>query len=71
MASFLSAVSLLGTAAEAYLSGMQFSLMIFAYLIAFPLASEIYMPVYYKLRLASAHEVSRRMFMSTHILVWL
>ncbi|KAF8571443.1 hypothetical protein P879_02159 [Paragonimus westermani] len=56
MASFLSAVSLLGTAAEAYLSGMQFSVMIVAYLIAFPVASEVYMPVYYKLHLASAHE---------------
>ncbi|KAF8566223.1 hypothetical protein P879_09188 [Paragonimus westermani] len=56
MASFLSAVSLLGTTAEAYLSGMQFYMMIAAFSIAFPLASEVYMPVYYKLRLASAHE---------------
>ncbi|KAA3671082.1 uncharacterized protein DEA37_0005094 [Paragonimus westermani] len=71
MASFLSAVSLLGTAAEAYLSGMQFYMMIAAFSIAFPVTSEVYMPVYYKLRLASAHEVSRIMFMSTHILVWL
>ncbi|KAF7257374.1 hypothetical protein EG68_06760 [Paragonimus skrjabini miyazakii] len=60
MASFLSAVSLLGTAAEAYLSGMQFCVMIVAYLIAFPVASEVYMPVFYKLRLASAHEVGNR-----------
>ncbi|KAF6779186.1 hypothetical protein AHF37_01271 [Paragonimus kellicotti] len=56
MASFLSAVSLLGTAAETYLSGVQFCVMIVAYLIAFPVASEVYMPVFYKLRLASAHE---------------
>ncbi|KAA3671874.1 uncharacterized protein DEA37_0012801, partial [Paragonimus westermani] len=56
MASFLSAVSLLGTAAEAYLSGMQLYVTVFAFLIALPVASEVYMPVYYKLRLASAHE---------------
>ncbi|KAF7233234.1 hypothetical protein EG68_09597 [Paragonimus skrjabini miyazakii] len=56
VASFLSAVSLLGTAAEAYLTGIQFSGMISAHLIAFPVASEVYMPVFYKLRLATAHE---------------
>ncbi|TGZ56703.1 hypothetical protein CRM22_010104 [Opisthorchis felineus] len=56
MASFLSAISLLGTTTEAYVYGIEFICMILAYSIAFPLAAEIYMPVYYKLRLTSAHE---------------
>ncbi|KAF7259601.1 hypothetical protein EG68_03153 [Paragonimus skrjabini miyazakii] len=56
MASFLSAVSLMGTASEAYLYGFQFILMIVAYFIAFSVAAEVYMPVFYKLRLVSAHE---------------
>ncbi|VDP93772.1 unnamed protein product [Echinostoma caproni] len=58
MASFLSAVSLMGTTTEAYLSGLQFICMILAYIIAFPLTAEMYMPVFYKLRLSCAHEVS-------------
>lgn len=60
MASFLSAVSLLGTTAESYLSGLQFICMIFAYFISFSITSEVYMPVFYKLRLSCAHEVSLR-----------
>ncbi|KAG5442554.1 Sodium-coupled monocarboxylate transporter 1 [Clonorchis sinensis] len=56
MASFLSAISLLGTTTEAYVYGIEFICMILAYSIAFPLAAEIYMPVYYKLRLTSAYE---------------
>ncbi|KAA0189025.1 Sodium-coupled monocarboxylate transporter [Fasciolopsis buskii] len=56
MASFLSAVSLLGTTAESYLSGLQFICMIFAYFISFSITSEVYMPVFYKLRLSCAHE---------------
>ncbi|TPP57983.1 putative sodium-dependent multivitamin transporter [Fasciola gigantica] len=56
MASFLSAVSLMGTCSEAYLYGIQFILMIGAYVIGFSVASEVYLPVFYKLRVTSAHE---------------
>ncbi|KAF6778267.1 hypothetical protein AHF37_02462 [Paragonimus kellicotti] len=56
MASFLSAVSLMGTASEAYLYGIQFVLMIVAYCIGFSVAAEVYMPVFYNLHLVSAHE---------------
>lgn len=58
MASFLSAVSLMGTCSEAYFYGIQFILMIVAYVIGFSLTAEVYMPVFYKLRVTSAHEVS-------------
>ncbi|VDQ02046.1 unnamed protein product [Trichobilharzia regenti] len=57
MASFLSAVGILGTASEAYKFGVQFILLVGGYLIAFPVAAYVYMPVFYKLRLNSAHEV--------------
>ncbi|KAA0185294.1 Sodium-coupled monocarboxylate transporter 1, partial [Fasciolopsis buskii] len=50
MASFLSAVSLMGTCSEAYFYGIQFILMIVAYVIGFSLTAEVYMPVFYKLR---------------------
>uniref|UniRef100_A0A3Q0KKN4 Putative sodium/solute symporter n=1 Tax=Schistosoma mansoni TaxID=6183 RepID=A0A3Q0KKN4_SCHMA len=56
MASFLSAVAILGTASEAYQCGIQFILLVGGYCIAFPLAAYVYMPVFYKLRLNSAHE---------------
>ncbi|CAI2733455.1 unnamed protein product [Schistosoma spindalis] len=56
MASFLSAVGILGTASEAYQCGIQFILLVGGYCIAFPLAAYVYMPVFYKLRLNSAHE---------------
>ncbi|CAH8293036.1 unnamed protein product, partial [Schistosoma turkestanicum] len=56
MASFLSAVAILGTASEAYQSGIQFILLVGGYCIAFPLAAYVYMPVFYKLKLNSAHE---------------
>ncbi|KAF7259600.1 hypothetical protein EG68_03152 [Paragonimus skrjabini miyazakii] len=56
MASFLSAVSLMGTASEAYLYGIQFVLMIVAYTIGFSVTAELFIPVFYKLHLVSAHE---------------
>ncbi|KAA3671796.1 uncharacterized protein DEA37_0012743 [Paragonimus westermani] len=70
MASFLSAVSLMGTASEAYLYGFQFILMIVAYFIAFSVAAEVYMPVFYKLHLVSTHEVSseRKFVIGQHLL---
>ncbi|KAH8862501.1 Sodium-dependent multivitamin transporter [Schistosoma japonicum] len=62
MASFLSAVGILGTASEAYQCGIQFILLVGGYCIGFPIAAYVYMPVFYKLRLNSAHEVSRFTF---------
>ncbi|KAH8862502.1 Sodium-dependent multivitamin transporter [Schistosoma japonicum] len=56
MASFLSAVGILGTASEAYQCGIQFILLVGGYCIGFPIAAYVYMPVFYKLRLNSAHE---------------
>uniref|UniRef100_A0A0V0J7R2 Sodium-dependent multivitamin transporter n=1 Tax=Schistocephalus solidus TaxID=70667 RepID=A0A0V0J7R2_SCHSO len=56
LASFLSAVALMGNNAEVYLYGIEFWLLILGYIIAFPVAAEVYTPVFYNLRLTSAHE---------------
>ncbi|VDN11878.1 unnamed protein product [Dibothriocephalus latus] len=57
VASFISAVTLLGTNNEVYTNGIEFGLMMLAYLISFPVAAEVYVPVFYKLELSSSHEV--------------
>lgn len=56
MASFLSAVSLMGGNTEVYTYGIEYGIMFFAYCIAFPIAAEVYTPVFYKLGVCSAHE---------------
>lgn len=57
VASFMSAISILGTTAEIYTNGAQYFMLGLSYFIAFPLAAEVYMPMFYRLRLTSAHEV--------------
>ncbi|VDL95750.1 unnamed protein product [Schistocephalus solidus] len=56
LASFLSAVALMGNNAEVYRYGIEFWLLILGYIIAFPVAAEVYTPVFYNLGLTSAHE---------------
>lgn len=57
LASFLSAVALMGNNSEFYRFGIEFWCIVFGYCIAFPLSAEIYAPVFYKLNLVSGHEV--------------
>lgn len=57
MASFMSAVALMGNNSEVYRFGIQFWVLILGYCIAFPVAAEVFTPVFYKLGLTSAHEV--------------
>ncbi|VDN98622.1 unnamed protein product [Rodentolepis nana] len=56
LASFLSAVALMGNNSEFYRFGTEFWCIVFGYCIAFPLSAEIYAPVFYKLQLISGHE---------------
>lgn len=58
LASFLSAITILGTATEMYRFGTQYMLIILSYFIVIPSAAYLYMPVFYRLELTSAHEVS-------------
>lgn len=57
LASFMSAVALTGNNSEFYLFGLEFLNLILGYIISFPIAAEVFAPVFYKLNLASGHEV--------------
>ncbi|VUZ44058.1 unnamed protein product [Hymenolepis diminuta] len=69
LASFLSAVALMGNNSEFYRFGIEFWCIVFGYCIAFPLSAEIYAPVFYKLNLVSGHEYLELRF--TRSLRWL
>ncbi|XP_045765977.1 putative sodium-dependent multivitamin transporter [Maniola jurtina] len=56
MASFMSAITLLGLSAENYYFGMQFAVINFAYGIATPIASSLYLPVFFGLQKTSTYE---------------
>ncbi|KAL7016975.1 hypothetical protein ACKWTF_010212 [Chironomus riparius] len=56
MASFMSSITLLGVSSEIYMFGIQFIVINFAYLIATPIAANLFLPVFYKLQAASAYE---------------
>lgn len=57
MASFMSAITLLGTPAEIYLYGTQFVIINFSYYISLPPILFIFLPVFYELRVTSVFEV--------------
>ncbi|XP_023950281.1 putative sodium-dependent multivitamin transporter [Bicyclus anynana] len=56
MASFMSAITLLGLSAENYYFGMQFAVINIAYGIATPVASRLYLPVFFGLQKTSTYE---------------
>lgn len=56
MASFMSAITLLGVSAENYYYGMQFMVINIAYGIATPIASRLYLPVFFGLQKTSTYE---------------
>ncbi|XP_069358180.1 putative sodium-dependent multivitamin transporter [Maniola hyperantus] len=56
MASFMSAITLLGLSAENYYFGMQFAVINLAYGIATPIASSLYLPVFFGLQKTSTYE---------------
>ncbi|KAJ6656401.1 hypothetical protein lerEdw1_003904 [Lerista edwardsae] len=57
-ASFMSAVTVLGTPAEVYRYGMKFGLFAISYVLVVALTAHVFMPVYYRLGITSAYEVS-------------
>uniref|UniRef100_A0A5K3FSX5 Sodium-coupled monocarboxylate transporter 2 n=3 Tax=Mesocestoides corti TaxID=53468 RepID=A0A5K3FSX5_MESCO len=69
MASFMSAVAIMGNNSEAYCYGIEFVMLILGYCIAFPVAAEVYTPVFYKLGVLSAHEYLELRF--SRLLRWL
>ncbi|KAL3207623.1 hypothetical protein MRX96_010098 [Rhipicephalus microplus] len=56
LASFMSAITLLGTASEMYIYGTQYLLIIFSYCLVIPATAYLYMPVFYRLHVTSAYE---------------
>ena len=58
LASFQSAITLLGTPGEIYRFGTMYWLVCFAIFLAMPATSYLYMPIFYNLQCTSAYEVS-------------
>lgn len=58
LASFLSAISVLGIPAEIYYNGTMYWLFIFGNALAYPVAVHWFIPVFHKLEIASINEVS-------------
>lgn len=57
-ASFMSAVTVLGTPAEVYRFGAMFSIFAITYTIVVVVSSEVFLPVFYRLGITSTYEVS-------------
>ncbi|XP_043222905.1 sodium-coupled monocarboxylate transporter 1-like isoform X2 [Amphibalanus amphitrite] len=62
IASFMSAITLLGTPAEVYQYGTQYIVIGFSYLLVMPAAAYLYMPVFFDLQLISVYEYLERRF---------
>ncbi|XP_077195305.1 sodium-coupled monocarboxylate transporter 1-like [Paroedura picta] len=55
-ASFMSAVTVLGTPAEVYRFGAKFGLFAFSYVLMVVITAEVFLPIYYRLGITSAYE---------------
>ncbi|XP_064087659.1 putative sodium-dependent multivitamin transporter [Macrobrachium nipponense] len=62
MASFMSAITILGVATENYVFGTQFVVINISYVIATPLACYVYLPVFFRLQNTSVYEYLERRF---------
>ena len=62
MASFMSAITLLGVPSEIYSNGTQFFMINFSYLIGTPICAFVFLPVFFKMKTTSVYEV-RKLFM--------
>lgn len=58
MASFMSAITLLGVSAEIYTYGTQFFVINISYIIGTPIAAFVFLPVFYQLKLTSIYQVN-------------
>ena len=60
LASFVSAILLLGTPAEIVIYGTQYWMICISFLFVMPLAAYVFIPVFYRLGLTSVFEVIKR-----------
>lgn len=58
MASFMSAITLLGVSSEIYTHGATFVLINLSYIIGTPIAAFVFLPVFYELKLTSVYQVT-------------
>lgn len=65
LATFLSAISLLGVPAEVYQFGIQYWMVNIAYCLMLPVTAHLYMPVFYKLQVSSIYEYLEKRFNRT------
>lgn len=64
MASFMSAITLIGVSNENYQFGTQFVVINISYGLATPIVAYLFLPVFYNMRVTSAYEVT------LHIILW-
>ena len=57
LASFMSAITLLGTPAEIYVYGTQYWMIWLSYCFVIPLSAHMFVPVFYRLNITSVFEV--------------
>lgn len=57
LASFMSAITILGTSSELYFYGTQYWLLALSYLLVMIVAGHLFLPIFYRLQLTSAYEV--------------
>ena len=62
MASFMSAITLLGVTQENYTYGTQFVVINISYFLATPIAAYVYLPVFFRMQNASAYAYLERRF---------
>lgn len=58
MASFMSAITILGVSSENYSFGVQFIVINLSYGLCTPIAAYLYLPVFFKLQATSVYEAS-------------
>ena len=58
VASFMSAITLLGTPAEMYVFGTQYCALVLSYPFVMGAAAHLYLPVFFKLQVSTSYEVS-------------
>ncbi|XP_077866780.1 sodium-coupled monocarboxylate transporter 1-like [Saccoglossus kowalevskii] len=68
-ASFMSAITILGTPAEHYIHGCMYSLFGITYALVMILSAELFMPIFYKLKVTSAYEYLEFRFNSKFVRV--
>lgn len=62
MASFMSAITILGVSSENYMYGTQFVVINLAYVIGTPIVAYVYLPVFYRLKALSVYEYLEHRF---------